>query len=97
MRFNTFIISSLFLFIFSVTGFHIYDTIQLNVQGIVTHNGSNLNGAVINVILNSKKESQVISRRNGRFDFSVNYGDDYIVEVSKEGFITKKIIISAKV
>ena len=97
MRLNTFFISSLFLFIFLVTGSYVYDTIQLNVQGIVTHNGSNLNGAVINVLLNSKKESQVISRKNGRFNFAVDYGEDYVVEVSKDGFITKKIIISTKI
>lgn len=97
MRLNTFIISPLFLFIFLITGSYVYDTIQLDVQGIVTHNGSDLNGAVINVLLNSKIESQVVSRKNGRFDFTVDYGKDYIIEVSKEGFITKKIIISTKI
>jgi serine phosphatase RsbU (regulator of sigma subunit)/Tfp pilus assembly protein PilF len=97
MKLNTFIFRFLLLFIFLVTGSYISDTLQLNVQGIVTHDGKTINGAVINVILNSKIVSQVITRKNGRFDFSVNYGEDYIVEVSKEGFITKKIIISAKI
>jgi tetratricopeptide (TPR) repeat protein len=97
MKLNTFILRLLLLFIFLVTGSYKSDALQLNVQGVVTHDGSTISGAVINVILNSKIESQVISRRNGRFDFSVDYGEDYIVEVSKEGFITKKIIISTKI
>ena len=97
MKLNTFILRFLLLFIFLVTGSYNSDTLQLSVQGIVTHDGNTLNGAVINVLLNSKRVSQVITRRNGRFDFSVNYGEDYIVEVSKEGFITKKIIISTKI
>jgi tetratricopeptide (TPR) repeat protein/serine phosphatase RsbU (regulator of sigma subunit) len=97
MKLNTFILRFLLLFIFLVTGSYNSDTLQLNIQGIVTHDGKAMNGAVINVLLHSKIESQVITGRNGRFDFSVNYGEDYIVEVSKEGFITKKIIISTKI
>jgi tetratricopeptide (TPR) repeat protein len=99
MKLNTFIYRFLILiiFLFLIKGsFFNYD-IQLNIQGIVTHDGKTLNGAVINVLLDSKQIKQVITRRNGRFDFSVSYGEDYIVEVSKEGFITKKIIISARI
>jgi tetratricopeptide (TPR) repeat protein len=86
-----------YLIILSV--FFITDTLKcseptLGVEGILVHESKAIKGGVINVIYESKIESYTISRRNGRFDFTLDYGKEYIIEASKDGFITKKIIIS---
>ncbi len=97
MKFNTYI-SVFFASIFIVTsGSYAQNSPQLEVEGVVLHNGKTLSGAVINVLLDSRMESQVISKRNGRFGFLLDYGEDYIMETSKEGYITKKIIISTRI
>jgi tetratricopeptide (TPR) repeat protein len=97
MKFNTYI-SVFFASIFIVTsGLYAQNSPQLEVEGVVLHNGKTLSGAVINVLLDSRMESQVISKRNGRFGFLLDYGEDYIMETSKEGYITKKIIISTRI
>ena len=97
MKCKTLIISFFLLFIFFLTGSYNSSAINLEVEGILIHNSKSIKGGVINVVLNSKIKSQTISRRNGRFNFSLEYGEDYIIEASKDGYITKKIIISTKI
>ena len=97
MKCKTLIISFFLLFIFFLTGSYNSSAKNLEVEGILIHNSKSIKGGVINVILNSKITAQAISRRNGRFNFNLEYGEDYIIEASKDGYITKKIIISTKI
>jgi tetratricopeptide (TPR) repeat protein/serine phosphatase RsbU (regulator of sigma subunit) len=97
MKSNTYITAFFVSFLIITSGSFAQDSPQLEVEGVVLHNAKPLNGAVINVILGSSIESQVVSKRNGRFDFYLDYGKDYVIETSREGYITKKIIISTKI
>ena len=91
-------ISILFVsFLIITSGSFAQNSPQLEVQGVTIHNGKTLSGVIINVIRGSSIEKQVISKRNGRFDFKLNYGEDYVIEASKEGYITRKIIISTNI
>ncbi len=73
------------------------DTLRMEVNGIVTHNARSLANAIITVRQDSAVVDQQMTRRNGRFDIFLKYRYDYMLEVSKEGFITKRIIISTKI
>jgi serine phosphatase RsbU (regulator of sigma subunit) len=97
MKSNTYI-SVIFAVFFTITsGSFAQNPPQLEVQGVTIHNGKTLSGVIINVIRGPSRESQVISKRNGRFDFKLDYGEDYVIEASKEGYITRKIIISTDI
>jgi serine phosphatase RsbU (regulator of sigma subunit)/Tfp pilus assembly protein PilF len=97
MKSNTYITALFISFLIITSGSFVQDSPQLEVQGVTTHYGNTLRGVIINIIRGSSIESQVISKRNGRFDFKLDYGEDYVIEASKEGYITKKIIISTNI
>jgi tetratricopeptide (TPR) repeat protein/serine phosphatase RsbU (regulator of sigma subunit) len=97
MKSNTYITAFFVSFLIIISGSFAQDSPQLEVQGVTIPYGKTLSGVIINVIRGSSIESQVISKRNGRFDFKLDYGEDYVIEASKEGYITKKIIISTNI
>jgi serine phosphatase RsbU (regulator of sigma subunit) len=97
MKSNTYITALFVSFLIITSGSFAQDSPKLEVQGVTIHYGKTLSGVIINVIRGLSIESQVISKRNGRFDFKLDYGEDYIIEASKEGYVTKKIIISTNI
>ncbi len=73
------------------------DVLKLEVNGIVTHDGKAVSRAIITTILDSAVIDQIITKRSGKFDLFLEYRKEYILEVSKEGFVTKQIIISTNI
>lgn len=69
----------------------------LTVEGTVLHYGKPVNGAVVIIFLDKKKADQIITSRNGRFSATLKYQKEYIIEISKQGLVTKKIIVSTQI
>ncbi len=73
------------------------DLPKLEVNGITTHQSKPVGNVIISIFQDSLVVDQLLGRRNGRFDAFLDYQKEYVLEFSKEGFVTKQIIISAMV
>ncbi|MBN2215488.1 MAG: tetratricopeptide repeat protein [Bacteroidales bacterium] len=87
------------IFIVSVLSFpgHMNDVPKLEVNGIVLCNTRPVGNIIIAIYRDSLIADQLLGKRNGRFDVFLDYQHEYVLEFSKEGFVTRKIAISAKV
>ena len=56
------------------------------------------NGSIANTVLtiykNASKEGTSRIESNGKFSCDLDFGNDYILEFSKEGFVTKSVSVS---
>ena len=88
----------LFLILVASSGLSFFDDLtqlpKLEVNGITTYNGKPVGNVIISIYHNSLIVEQLQGKRNGRFDVFLDYQKEYILEFSKEGFVTKQIIIS---
>ena len=63
----------------------------LTISGIAKEDGKNLEGAKITLLKNDKAVGSITTASVGRFNFRLDVNSEYIVEVAKEGYVTKKI------
>ena len=85
------------LALFSLCYFDNKTELKLEINGIVTHYGKPVGNTLISIYLDSMAIDQLLSKRNGRFDIFLDYQKEFIIEFSKEGYVTKRIIISTYV
>ncbi|NNM95692.1 MAG: carboxypeptidase regulatory-like domain-containing protein [Bacteroidia bacterium] len=67
----------------------------IEVKGAVTENSRKLPGAVITVYAGGSAVN-TINSSDGRFDFNLSSGTDYMISFTKAGYITKQISFSTK-
>lgn len=67
----------------------------IEVKGQVTENDKKLHGAVISV-LEGGSTVNTVNSSDGKFDFQLQAGNDYVITFSKPGYITKRISFSTK-
>ena len=63
------------------------------VDGKVMVAGQKTTGAVVTLFKNGQQQQQVVTTSNGRFGFELAPNAEYIIAVTKPGFITKKFKI----
>src|SRR5580704_11693316 len=68
----------------------------LPVQGKIEDDNGPLNGAVITVVQGGKTITTITTGADGKYAFQIPLGNDYMVSVTKQGFVTKKFSISTK-
>lgn len=68
----------------------------VEVDGKTTNAGKALAGAVITLLQNSVKSEKVTTSSNGRFKLTLKPDNDYLIVVSKEGHVSKRISFSTK-
>ncbi|MEZ4721851.1 MAG: hypothetical protein R2813_08260, partial [Flavobacteriales bacterium] len=56
--------------------------------------GGKLVGASVSLIQDGTLVNKVSTGKNGRFDLLLDFGHEYIIEVSKSGFVTKKMYVN---
>lgn len=61
--------------------------------GKVFDNGNRLEGAEVSVYRGSKKVSKYVTKKNGKFLFFAIPEVEYVIEVAKEGYLAKRIIV----
>ena len=95
------ILKQLFLILIASSGLSFFgnqnELPKLEVNGIATYNNKPVGNIIISIYHNSLIVEQLQGKRNGRFDVFLDYQKEYVLEFSKEGFVTKQIIISAMV
>lgn len=70
----------------------------MDVDGKVFVQGQKVAGAVVTLFRNGQQIQQVVTTNNGRFSFSLPPNGEFIIAVTKPGYITKKFkIVTANV
>jgi hypothetical protein len=68
------------------------------VDGKVLVNGSKTAGGIITLFKNGQQQQQVVTTSNGKFSFELLPNAEYIIAITKPGFVTKKFkIVTANV
>ncbi|MBI2967059.1 MAG: hypothetical protein HYY40_04510 [Bacteroidetes bacterium] len=66
------------------------------VNGIVSKDEKRVAGATITLTKNNVFAAKVLTSSNGKYTLELDFENDYVIEVSKPGHISKKITISTK-
>ncbi len=69
----------------------------LEVRGTAEKNRNPLSGAVVNLYQGNSKVRSLTTGSDGIFDFKLDLNKDYTIEVTKKGFISKKINFNTEV
>jgi len=69
---------------------------NIKVDGRVTYENKRLSGAVVTLMQNSRKIQEIITPLSGKFIFVLKPGNEYLIEVSKPGFVQKILSFSTK-
>ena len=90
---NIFYILLLFVTInlFGQNNFH-----SIYVKGKITIDNSSLPDVKINILVNKINEKTIINDNNGEYNFTLEPAKNYIIEYTKQNFVTKLISISTK-
>lgn len=57
-------------------------------------NGGRLTSAKVSLIQDGSLVNKVTTGRNGRFDLYLDFGHEYIIEIAKSGFVSKRLYIN---
>ncbi|MBL7902484.1 MAG: carboxypeptidase regulatory-like domain-containing protein [Bacteroidia bacterium] len=90
MRLKSIFLSFLFFLILNFHG----QSVPLRFQGSVSDERSNLSGVTLQVSKSGKVMNNVLTDAGGRYYFELPIGGEYIITVSKEGYISKKFSVS---
>ena len=84
-----------FLVFFIFTRFLFFaQGVPIDVKGSVSDDGNNLSGVAIQVTQAGKTILTATSDLSGNYAFQVPIGSDYLILVSKEGYITKRFVVN---
>jgi flavodoxin len=67
---------------------------KYSVFGRVKIENGSLENTRISILKNAEKMSSSLIDGSGKFEYELDFGNEYILEFSKEGFVTKKVSIS---
>lgn len=71
------------------------DPNNLAVDGTIKdERGGRINGAVITLFQDGEQVKQVQTGKNGRFDLYLDFGHEFIIEISKVQYVSKKLYIN---
>lgn len=82
--------------LFALTGFCMVSYCQhshLTVDGIISEGNKKLKDATITVYKNGKVADQITST-NGKFALSLAYDQSFVLEFSKQGYVSKKLEVN---
>ncbi|TAL61729.1 MAG: hypothetical protein EPN85_04130 [Bacteroidetes bacterium] len=69
-------------------------TWTMPVDGKVYAGGDKLSGAIVTLFKNGQQQQQIVTTSNGRFSFELPANAEYVISVTKPGYITKKFRIN---
>lgn len=90
MRLKSIFLSFLFFLILNFHG----QSVPLRFQGSVSDDRNNLSGVTLQVSKSGKVMNNILTDAGGRYSFELPLGGEYLITVSKEGYISKKFTVS---
>ena len=85
---------SIVFFIFLLSQNLIYSQEKYSVFGKVKIENGTIDNTYITILKNAEKMETKMVENSGKFEYSLEFGHEYILEFSQEGFVTKKVSIS---
>lgn len=67
---------------------------KYSVFGKVKVENGNIDNTFITILKNAEKQESKLVDNSGKFEYSLEFGHEYIFEFSKDGFVTKRVSIS---
>jgi hypothetical protein len=67
---------------------------SISVQGSISDDNGNVSGAAITITQGGKVVNNVLTNAGGGFMFDVPFGGDFLVTVSKDGYVSKRFSIN---
>ena len=64
---------------------------SLEIKGVVKEGKKNLSGVTVKYIEKGRVEDEFVTTENGKILYKLGLKTEYIVEFSKEGYVTKKL------
>ncbi|WP_321318093.1 hypothetical protein [Labilibaculum sp.] len=93
-KFHILIVFSIFLFfLFSLPDLAVAQD-KYSIFGKVKIENGSIENTRITILKNAKKMESGIIDNSGKFEYELDFGNEYILEFSKKGFVTKKVSIS---
>jgi len=68
----------------------------VEIDGMVTNDGQVLAGSTITLLKNSAQADKVVTSVDGEFQLTLSPDNDYMIVVSKDGYVSKRISFSTK-
>ncbi|MDF2437326.1 MAG: hypothetical protein K0Q95_1702 [Bacteroidota bacterium] len=87
---------SVYLLLYFPTDFLNPSQNEFEVQGAVVSKRLKLTGAVIKVYRDTTLIKKIITKSNGKFKFEIPFDNEYMLIISKPGFIVKKFAIDLR-
>ena len=86
----------LFFFVLFVSKCTLFysQTVPVRVQGDVSDDKGNISGANVLVTQSGKTVNNLTTDGSGKYNFELPLGGDYLITVSKEGYVSKKFSIN---
>lgn len=84
----------LFLIVFFIFSPVVAQRNVLRIDGSVKEEKEKLEGVSITVYMDQKFFAKNVTESNGKFRFQLEYDSDYILEFSKPGYVTKKVVVN---
>ena len=73
---------------------YLAQTVPIRFEGTVTDESSNLGGATIQITQGGKVVQSAMTDGSGNYSFSLPLGAEYLVVVSKDGYVSKKFSVN---
>jgi len=90
-------LSILTIFILTLTSAKMPDVISFEFNGTVSTAEEALEGVEVRIFEGNEVLSTIYSDKKGRFEFELLKGSDYTLEFSKDGYVTKRMIVRTNV
>ncbi|MGQ1908309.1 hypothetical protein ACT3CE_00840 [Marinifilum sp. RC60d5] len=95
IRYNyTSIFKFILLFSLIIGGLFASAQEKYSITGKVIIEHGTIENTIISLFKNAEKQGSKVVESTGKFSYELDFGNDYIFEFSKEGFVTKKVSIS---
>ncbi len=82
------------LFIFNFISQQAQDAVPVKFQGDVSDEKGSLPSAQVQISRGGKIENTILTDMSGKYNFALPLGGDYLVTVTKEGYVTKKFTVT---
>jgi len=88
--------TSIFIFLLIVVCGYSQKQIGLRIEGKVKEDKSKLDGVTVTLYKGTTVVNSLVTTKSGLFSFLLDFNNDFIIQLSKNGYTAKKLKINTK-